>query len=198
MNAIIGRKLGMTRIYDDGGQAIPVTVIEAGPCPVVQVRTDEGGRQSFQLGLGAKKVNRATKAEVGHAAAATLERAPVTLQEFPLSDGDSAPELGSQVTVEAFTLGDKIKVTGTTKGRGFQGVVKRYGFHGGKATHGNTKYRRPGSLGPGTDPSRVVKGKKLPGQYGNVQHTEMGLTVVRVEAEHNLLFVKGAVPSTLR
>jgi large subunit ribosomal protein L3 len=196
MNAIIGRKLGMTRIFEEDGRVIPVTVIEAGPCPVVQVRTDKEGRQSLQLGFGIKKAKRATKAEAGHAALASLEATPATLREFQLGS-DSPPELGSNVTVEAFAAGDRIKITGTTKGKGFQGVVKRYGFHGGPASHGNTKYRRPGSLGPGTDPSRVIKGKKMPGQMGNVQHTETGLTVVKVEAEKNLLFVKGAVPGPM-
>ena len=98
------------------------------------------------------------------------------------------------MTVEIFAPGDRVKVTGTTKGRGFQGVVKRHGFAGGPATHGSTRYRKPGSIGPGTDPSRVLKGKKLPGQYGNTRHTETGLTVVKVDTERNLLYVRGAVP----
>lgn len=198
MNAIIGRKLGMTRVYNEEGHAVPVTVIEAGPCPVVQIRTFPDGRQSAQLGFGQKKAKHATKAEIGHAATVALELAPHALREFPLTEGEAAPAPGDTITVEAFAAGDRVKVTGTSKGRGFQGVVKRYGFSGGPASHGNTKYRRPGSMGPGTDPSRVIKGKRLPGQYGNVRHTETGLQVVQVDAEQNLLFVRGAVPGPVR
>lgn len=198
MNAIIGRKLGMTRIYDDQGVVIPVTVIEAGPCPVVQIRAGDSG-SSVQLGFGAKKPKRTAKAQQKHAAAAGLETTPATLQEFQVEGDDAAKlELGSMVTVGSFAEGDKVKITGKTKGRGFQGVVKRYGFSGGPATHGNTRYRRPGSLGPGTDPSRVIKGKKLPGHYGAAIHTELGLKIVRVDAERNLLFIRGAVPGATR
>ena len=194
MTAIIGRKLGMTRVYDDDGMVVPVTVIEAGPCPVVQVRTFPDGRRSVQLGFGTRKAKRTTRAMAGHVKGAALERAPAALEEFPLPAEAADPTLGETVTVAAFSPGDAVKITGTTKGRGFQGVVKRHGFRGGPGTHGNTRYRRPGSMGPGTDPSRVIKGKKLPGQYGAVRHTEMGLRVVRVDAERNLLFVRGAVP----
>lgn len=198
MNAIIGRKLGMTRIYNDEGHAVPVTVIEAGPCPVVQIRTFADGRQAAQLGFGQKKAKHTTRAETGHAATVKLELAPEALREFPLAEGEAVPGAGETVTVEAFAPGDRVKVTGTSKGRGFQGVVKRHGFSGGPSTHGNTRYRRPGSMGPGTDPSRVIKGKRLPGQYGNVRHTETGLHVVQVDAERNLLFVRGAVPGPVR
>jgi len=198
MNAIIGRKLGMTRIYTDEGVVVPVTVVEAGPCPVVAVRNGAGGGQSVQLGFGARKPTRTTKAVGGHARAAGLEQAPAVLQDFPLPAGADVPQAGQVVTVEAFAEGEKVKVTGTTKGRGFQGVVKRYGFRGGSSTHGNTRYRRPGSMGPGTDPSRVIKGKKLPGQYGNVRHTETGIQVVRVDADRNLLFLKGAIPGPVK
>jgi large subunit ribosomal protein L3 len=198
MNAIIGRKLGMTRIYDDNGHVIPVTVVEAGPCPVVQIRTGPDAA-AVQLGFGAKKAKRTSKAAAKHAAAAGLESAPATLQEFPVNAEDvSQLEPGTMVTVDVFAAGDRVKITGTTKGRGFQGVVKRHGFSGGPSTHGNTRYRRPGSLGPGTDPSRVIKGKKMPGQYGAVTHTEMGLRVVRVDVERNLLFIRGAVPGPTR
>lgn len=195
MNGIIGRKLGMTRIYDEGGRVIPVTVIEAGPCPVVQVKTGEGGRRTVQLGFGSKKAKHTNKALAGHVKAAALEVAPALLRDFVVpSEEDAHPKPGDTVTVSAFAPGDAVKVTGTTKGRGFQGVVKRHGFSGGPRTHGNTRYRRPGSLGPGTDPSRVIKGKKLPGHYGASRHTELGLSVVRVDGERNLLFVRGAVP----
>ncbi len=194
MNAIIGRKLGMTRVYDDKGLAIPVTVIEAGPCAVVQVRSHDGGNQSVQIGFGERKAKRTTKALAGHAKASGRETAPSRLQEFAIDGGDEVPKPGDTITVEIFQNGETVKVTGTTKGRGFQGVVKRYGFKGGPATHGSHTHRRPGSMGPGTDPSRVIKGKKLPGHYGAARHTEVGLKVVRVDAERNLLYVRGAVP----
>ena len=186
---LIGRKLGMTRVFAEDGTVTPVTVIEAGPCRVVQVRPG-----AVQLGFGAKRAIRATKAERGHAQAAGLEAAPQVLREFRLA-GD-APAAGAEVTVGIFAPGELVKVTGTTKGRGFQGVVKRHGFGGGPATHGNTRHRKPGSISPGTDPSRVIKGKKMPGHHGAARHTELGLQVVRVDAERHLLFLRGAVPGS--
>lgn len=193
MQGIIGRKLGMTRIFEADGKVIPVTVIEAGPCPVVQVHDGAKGAKSVQLGFGERKAKRTTKALAGHAKNAGLDATPKVLRSFPLpTDAEAKP--GDMVTVEIFAPGDAVKVTGTTKGRGFQGVVKRYGFHGGPATHGSTRYRNPGSMGAGTDPSRVLKGKKLPGHMGAARHTEVGLSVVKVDAEQNLLFVRGAVP----
>ena len=184
---LIGRKLGMTRLFSEDGTAVPVTVIEAGPCRVVQVR--EG---NVQLGFGSKRAVRATKAEVGHAAKAGLEAAPQVVRSFP--HGENAPAQGDTVTVGIFAAGDLVKVTGRSKGRGFQGMVHRYGAGGGPASHGNTRHRKPGSIGPGTDPSRVIKGKRMPGHMGDERHTELGLRVVRVDADRNLLFVRGAVP----
>jgi large subunit ribosomal protein L3 len=184
---LIGRKLGMTRLFADDGTAVPVTVIEAGPCRVVQVREGD-----IQLGFGAKRAVRATKAEVGHAATAGLDAAPQVVRSFPR--GETAPAAGETVTVGIFAPGDLVKVTGRSKGRGFQGMVHRYGAGGGPATHGNTRHRKPGSIGPGTDPSRVIKGKRMPGHMGDERHTELGLRVVRVDADRNLLFVRGAVP----
>lgn len=184
---LIGRKLGMTRLFAEDGTAVPVTVIEAGPCRVVQVRSE-----AVQLGFGAKKAARATRAEVGHAKKAGLEAAPQVIRNFPVA-GDP-PEPGATLTVGIFSAGEMVKVTGTTKGRGFQGVVHRHGFGGGPATHGNTRHRKPGSIGPGTDPSRVIKGKKMPGHQGAARHTELGLRVVRVDEGRNLLFVRGAIP----
>jgi large subunit ribosomal protein L3 len=199
MNGLIGRKVGMTRIYGEDGTVVPVTVIEAGPCPVVQVTAAKGAPTQVQLGYGNRKAKRTPKALAGHAAKAGLEASPRVLRNFRLADGEAAaPTPGDTVTVEIFQAGDTVKVSGTTRGRGFQGVVKRHGMGGGPATHGNTRYRRPGSLGPGTDPSRVIKGKKLPGQYGNVRFTEVGLSVVRTDPERNLLFVRGAVPGPKR
>jgi large subunit ribosomal protein L3 len=188
-NGLIGRKLGMTRVFAEDGTAVPVTVIEAGPCHVVQVR--DGG---VQLGFGARRPKTTTKAEIGHAKKAGLDGAPRVLRVFSVNG--EAPAPGSEVKVDIFSAGEMVKVTGTTKGRGFQGVVHRYHFGGGPATHGNTRHRKPGSISPGTDPSRVIKGKRMPGHMGAARHTELGLTVVKVDAERNLLFVRGAIPGS--
>jgi len=195
MPGLIGRKIGMTRIFDDEGIQVPVTVIEAGPCPVVQVKSQDGadGYRAVQLGFGARKPSRATRAEAGHAAKAGLEGTPRLLREFS-ADDDVEYEVGQQLTVEQFEAGDRIKVTGHSKGRGFQGVVKRHGFAGRPGGHGHPMSRNPGSLGPGTDPSRVIKGKRLPGRMGGTRTTIRNLQVVRVDGERNLLFVKGGVP----
>jgi len=190
-NGLIGRKLGMTRIFTDDGSAVPVTVIEAGPCPVVQVRD-----RQVQLGFGARRSPRARKPELGHAAKAGLAVAPRVLRSFDLLGEASAPQPGSEVTVGIFAPGELVKVTGSSKGRGFQGMVHRYHAGGGPETHGNTRHRKPGSISPGTDPSRVIKGKRLPGHMGARRHTEAGLRVVRVDSERNLLFVRGAVPGS--
>ena len=194
MDAIIGRKMGMTRIYGEDGTVVPVTVIEAGPCPVVQVRPGQSGGFAVQIGFGVRKPQRTTKAVAGHVKVGGLEVVPKQIREFTIRPEGDAPQAGDTVTVGIFALGERVKISGVTKGRGFQGVVKRYGFSGGPATHGSTRYRRPGSLGPGTDPSRVIKGKKMPGHYGAAHHTAVGLRVVKVDPERNLLYVCGAVP----
>ena len=194
MPGLIGKKVGMTRIFNEDGVQVPVTVIEAGPCPVVQVKSDTtDGYTAVQLGYGAQKAKRASKPEVGHAAKAGLEAAPRLMREFTANNGE-VYEVGQELTVELFEAGDRIKITGRSKGRGFQGVVKRHGFAGRPATHGHPMSRNPGSLGPGTDPSRVIKGKKLPGRMGGTRTTIRNLQVVRVDGERNLLFVKGGVP----
>lgn len=194
MAGIIGKKIGMTRVFDDAGTQVPVTVIEAGPCPVTQVKEPEtDGYRAVQVGFGARKEKHATKAEIGHAAKAGLGRAPRLLREFRLAD-DEEVELGQELTVAQFEPGDRVKVTGTSKGRGFQGVVKRYGFAGRPGGHGHPMSRTPGSMGPGTDPSRVIKGKKLPGQMGGARTAIRNLQVVKVDGERNLLFIKGGVP----
>ena len=212
MIGIIGKKLGMTQIFNEQGQQIPCTVVEAPPNPVVQILAAEtSGVSSVQLGYGEQKLardnkkgektprgRRAHKAVVGHAAKAGLATAPRVLRSFRLDDGPKSAEtpeykLGDKVGVDIFAVGEQVKVTGTSKGRGFQGVVKRHGFHGGPNTHGNTKHRRPGSIGPGTDPSRVIKGKKMPGQYGNVRHTALSIRVEKVDAERNLIYLRGSV-----
>jgi large subunit ribosomal protein L3 len=196
MAGIIGRKLGMTQIFSDAGAAVPVTVVEAGPCPVTQIRSVDGnGHAALQLGWQARRPHRATKPELGHAQQAGLDYAPRMLREFAVDSVDGY-ELGQQLTVEQFQQGDKIKVTGTTKGRGFQGVVKRHGFRGRPASHGHPKKRNPGSIGPGTNPSRVIKGKKMPGQMGASQQTVRNLRVERVDAERNLIYIRGAVPGS--
>lgn len=194
MSGLIGRKVGMTRVFDEAGNVIPVTVIEAGPCPVVQVKDEAtDGYRAVQLGFGIRKARRATRSTAGHAAKAGLDHTPFVLREFLLGDGE-APETGENLTVDLFTAGDAVKVTGTSKGKGFQGVVKRHGFAGRPGGHGHPMSRTPGSIGPGTNPSRVIKGKKMPGQMGNVRVTVRNLKVVRVDLERNLLFLKGAVP----
>jgi large subunit ribosomal protein L3 len=194
MAVIIGRKLGMTQLFDDRGESVPVTVVEAGPCPVTQVKTEEtDGYRAIQLGWGEKKDSRAPRAEIGHAKKVGLEHAPKELREFPVP-ADATFEPGQQLTVEQFAPGERVKVTGLSKGKGFQGVMKRHGFHGRPATHGHPRSRTPGTLGPGTNPSRVIKGKKMPGQMGNVRHTEKNLRVERIDTERNLIFLRGSVP----
>lgn len=194
MPGLIGKKVGMTRIFDEEGAQVPVTVIEAGPCPVVGMRSDEqDGYQAIQLGYGQKKERRTSRAELGHVAEAGLEAAPRLLREFRIGD-DEEYEVGQQLTVDLFAAGDLVKVTGKSKGRGFQGVVKRHGFAGRPGGHGHPMSRTPGSIGPGTDPSRVIKGKKLPGRMGGTRTTIRNMQVVRVDGERNLLFVKGGVP----
>ena len=213
MIGIIGKKLGMTQVFNEQGQQVPCTVVEATPNPVTKVITTEtAGFASVELGYGTQRVareskrgektpkgNRATKAEVGHAKKAGLDAPPAVLRSFRLDDAPGKnPEaptyaLGDLVTVGIFAAGEKVKVEGTSKGRGFQGVVKRHGFHGGPNTHGNTKHRKPGSIGAGTDPSRVIKGKKMPGQYGNHRHTAIGIRIEKIDAERNLIYLRGSV-----
>jgi large subunit ribosomal protein L3 len=207
MIGIIGTKLGMTQIFNDQGQQIPVTVVHAEPNRVTKVT--KGAFNAVELGAGAHRNakdgkrtprgHRAAQAELGHAKKAGLEAAPRTLHSFRLDDKSGkaieipAMTVGDAVTVGIFAEGEIVKVTGTSKGRGFQGVVKRYGIGGGPNTHGNTKHRRPGSVGAGTDPSRVIKGKKMPGHMGNVQHTQINLRVEKIDAERNLIYIRGAV-----
>ena len=210
MIGIIGKKVGMTQVFTAEGLEIPCTVVEAAPNPVLQV-SEPGKMAQIQLGHGAQRVARASKkgertprgrrahqAAIGHAAKAGLAAPPAVLRTIRLDDGPKSVEVptlkvGDTVGVGIFAPGDQVKVTGTTKGRGFQGVVKRHSFHGGPNTHGNTKHRRPGSIGPGTDPSRVIKGKRMPGHYGHEQHTQTHLRIEKVDAERNLLYIRGSV-----
>jgi large subunit ribosomal protein L3 len=245
MLGLIGKKIGMTQVFADDGTAVPVTAIEAGPCPIIQVKTEErDGYRAVQLGFGSRKPNRARKPGLGHSQKAGLDYVPAVVREFRLGEADeladdphsplpvtgAAPEpeagevadaaegettaeaaaaeaeaqagpleaaglrVGQLLTVEIFSEGERVKVTGRTKGRGFQGVVKRHGFRGFPKTHGHPSVRLPGSIGPGTDPSRVIKGRKMAGQMGTERKTIRNLQVVKIDPERNLLFVKGAVP----
>lgn len=196
---LVGRKVGMTRIFTEDGTSIPVTVIEATPNRVTQLRTEEtDGYRALQVTAGTKKANRINKAEAGHFAKAGVE-AGRTLVEFRLEENEGADiEVGSEITVEIFNDTKKIDVTGTSKGKGFQGAIKRWNFSSQRMTHGNSlSHRAPGSIGQNQTPGRVFKGKKMAGQMGNVRTTTQNLEVVRVDAERNLLLVKGAVPGSI-
>ncbi len=190
---IIGKKLAMTQIFDAKGNVIPVTLIEAGPCVVAQKKTVENdGYAAVQLAYEDAKEKHLTKAELGH-----FKKAGITpkkhLKEFRLDDC-SALEVGSVVTVDTFAEGDKVDITGITKGRGYTGCVKRWGHHILRMTHGTGPiHRQPGSMGV-IDPARIFKNKKMPGQYGNEQVTILNLVAVKIDAEKNLIAVKGAVP----
>ena len=193
MLGLIGKKIGMTRIFDENAVELQVTVIQAGACRITHVKDIESdGYNAVQLGFGNSKEKNLTLPEKGHLK--NLENYyPFKLREFRV-DGVENYEVGQELTVELFSEGEKVKITGTTKGRGFQGVVKRHGFSGGDDTHGNTSHRVPGSIGASADPSRVLKNKKLPGQYGNSRMTVRNIQVVKVDTERDYLFVKGAVP----
>ena len=192
--AIIGKKLGMTQIFDEKGNVIPVTLIEAGPCAVAQVKTVENdGYNALQLAFEDVKKKNVNKAQLGH-----FEKAKLTpkrhLKEFRLKDV-AGYEAGSVVTVDTFAAGEKVDITGITKGRGFTGCVKRWGHTILRMTHGTGPiHRQCGSMGPISDPSRVYKNKKMAGQYGNEQVTILNLVAVKIDAEKNLIAVKGAVP----
>lgn len=194
IRGILGKKLGMTQIFVADGSRVPVTVVEAGPCTVVQKKTEAtDGYNALQVGFGSKKTHRLNKPMIGHFKAADKGGFAV-LREVAVDNVDSY-QVGDQITCDVvFKAGDKIDVTGTSKGKGFQGVVKRWNFSGGRATHGSKFHRAPGSIGCSAWPSRVVKGKKMPGQMGNANVTLQNLEVVEVRAEQNLILVKGAIP----
>lgn len=193
---LVGRKVGMTRIFTEDGTSIPVTVIEATPNRITQLRTeDTDGYRALQVTAGTKKANRVNKAEAGHFAKAGVE-AGRSLVEFRLEDNEGADfEVGSEITVEIFNDTKKIDVTGTSKGKGFAGAIKRWNFSSQRMTHGNSlSHRAPGSIGQNQSPGKVFKGKKMAGQLGNKQITTQSLEVVRIDVENNLILVKGAVP----
>ncbi|MBU2551577.1 MAG: 50S ribosomal protein L3 [Proteobacteria bacterium] len=191
LKGIIGKKIGMTRIFIEEGVAVPVTVIQAGPCTVIQKKTeDKDGYEALQLGFGTKKkVNRPMSGHFQAAGGGNF----ATLKEFSADDIDGL-EPGAEVTMDIFQIGEKIDVTGLTKGRGFAGVIKRHGFGGGRATHGCTTHRSPGSIGAAAYPSRVFPGKKMPGRMGARKQTVRNLEIVDIREEYGVILIKGAVP----
>ena len=191
MKAILGTKIGMTQIFGPDGKAIPVTLIYAEPNVVTQVkRLEKDGYRAVQVGVGTKR--KVTKSLAGH-----LKKANVTsvrlLKEFRLEDGEVDLQPGAPIELSAFQEGDRVQVTGVSKGKGFAGVIKRHGFHGSPATHGTDHQRQPGSIGP-QRPQRVIKGKKLPGRLGGETQTVKNLIVIKVDPERRLLAIRGAVP----
>ena len=190
---LIGKKVGMTQIFDEAGKVIPVTVIEAGPCVVAQIKTKEtDGYDAVQLGFGEVKEHKVNKPVKGHFAKANVTPKK-HLREFRLDD-ISSYKIGDEVKADIFAAGEKIDVQGTSKGKGFQGVIKRHGQHRGPMGHGSMYHRRPGSMGPTSTPGRVFKGKRLPGHMGRVTVTIQNLDVVRVDLDKNVILVKGSVP----
>jgi large subunit ribosomal protein L3 len=195
-NTLIGKKIGMTQVFDDNNQQIPVTIIETGPCTVTQIKTvEKDGYNAVQIGFGTKKEKRSTKTELGHAkkSGGTV---PQQVIEFR-TEGTPEVKEGDVITVSALKDLQKVDVIGTTKGRGFQGVVKRYGFGGGPASHGSMFHRRGGSYGMCQWPGHVIKGKKMPGHMGNVQRTVQNLKIVKIIEEKNLVLIKGSFPGPI-
>lgn len=191
---LIGRKAGMTRVFTEDGVSVPVTVLEIEPNRIAQVKTvDTDGYAAVQLTAGKSRANKLSKSQAGHFAKANVE-AGVMTREFPVADV-SEYETGKELTVEVFEAGQKVDVTGTSKGKGFAGAVKRHNFRTQDATHGNSlSHRAPGSIGQCQTPGRVWKGKKMAGHMGAERHTTQSLEVVRVDTDRNLLLIKGAVP----
>jgi large subunit ribosomal protein L3 len=193
---LVGRKCGMTRVFTEDGESIPVTVIEAQPNRITQVKTVESdGYRALQVTAGSRKPSRVSKPQAGHFASAKVEAGDL-MAEFRLDDADAAElEAGGEIKVDQFAEGQKVDVIGTTIGKGFAGTIKRHNFHMQDATHGNSlSHRAPGSIGQNQTPGRVFKGKKMAGHMGNVRRTIQNLEVVRVDAERNLLLIRGAVP----
>lgn len=192
-DGILGKKIGMTQVFDESGIAIPVTVVEAGPCPIVQIKTEKReGYNAVQLGFGDLNEKRVNRPRRGH-----FRKANTTphryLKEFRVNSTEGL-SVGSVVDAGIFSAGDAVDVTGISKGRGFTGVVKRWGFAGGRKSHGGEQdLRRPGSIGAGSDPSRVFKGKRMPGRHGGKRVTVQNLEVIEADSERNLLVIKGAV-----
>jgi len=190
---LIGRKLGMTGIFLSGGEYVPVTVVRLGPCVITQIKSEASdGYKALQLGFDEKKSTRVNKPLRGHMVK-SQDKLFAHLREVEADDPEKF-SLGQEVTTECFKIGERVDVTGTTKGRGFSGVIKRHGFHGGRKTHGSKSHRIPGSVGCSAWPAKVIKGKKLPGQYGFERKTIQNLEIVDIRPEENLVMLKGALP----
>jgi large subunit ribosomal protein L3 len=191
---LLGKKLGMTQMFDKEGNLIPVTLIQAGPCNILQIKNKENdGYSAIQVGFEERKKKRATKAEIGHCSKAKTSVKKL-VREFRDDTLDTEYELGQVLAVDVFDGVEVIDITGTSKGKGFAGVMKRWGFSGGPATHGCTTPRSAGSVGAGTNPGRVLKGKKMAGRMGGKKCTVRNLDVIKIDKDKNLMFVKGAVP----
>ena len=195
MKTLIGKKVGMTQIFNEKGAVVPVTVIEAGPCSVVQIKTVEtDGYDAIQLGFGEVKESKLNKPEKGHFKKANVKNAK-HLREFrACPECLSTVKVGDEIKVDTFAVGDKVDIQGITKGKGFQGVIKRHGQSRGPMGHGSMYHRRPGSMGPTSTPGRVFKGKKLPGHMGVDKVTVQNLEIVKVDLDKNAILIKGSVP----
>src|SRR5262245_57006016 len=190
---LIGKKIGMTQMFEASGKVVPVSVIEAGPCPIVQVKTTEKeGYTAIQIGFDEVKESRMSKAENGHCKKANVATRRI-LREVRVDDAGNF-KVGDTLDVKVFEGAKIVHVTGTSKGKGFAGTIRRYHFQRGRKTHGNKNYREPGSVGASAFPSRIFPGKRAPGRMGGVQRTTRNLTLVQIDAENNLLFVKGSIP----
>lgn len=195
-DGLLGKKIGMTGLFQSDGSYIPVTIVKAGPCVVTQIKTEvTDGYDALQIGFGEKKLSRINKPRSGH-----LKKSGGTkcahLREFSVNN-PSEYNLGQKITVDMFKVGEKVDISGITKGRGFSGVIKRHGFHGGKKTHGSHSHRIPGSIGCSAWPAKVIKGKKMPGHYGNSRKTVRNLEIMDIRSDDNLLLIKGAVPGSV-
>lgn len=193
VTSLLGKKLGMSQIFTPEGELVPITIIQAGPCEIIQIKTvEKDGYSALQIGFEDKKTKRATKPAIGHAAKAGVEPKRF-IREIP-SEDTSQYQPGQRLTVDVFNEISMVDIVGVGKGKGFAGVMKRWGFSGGPKTHGSTRHRSPGSIGAGTDPGRVIKGMRMPGRMGGKRCTARNVSVVKVDSDRNLLFVKGAVP----
>jgi large subunit ribosomal protein L3 len=193
VTSLLGKKLGMSQLFTPEGKLVPITIIQADPCDIIQIKTvEKDGYSALQVGFEDKKRKRATKPELGHVAKAGVE--PKRFIREILSEDASQYELGQKLTLEVFNGISLVDIIGVSKGKGFAGVVKRWGFRGGPQTHGSTKHRGSGSIGAGTDPGRVIKGMRMAGRMGGKRSTMRNVSVVKIDGDRNLLFVKGAVP----
>jgi len=195
MKGLIGKKMGMSQVYDEKGTLVPVTVVQAGPCVVLEVKTKEkNGYSAVQYGFGVRKAKNVSSAVAGHCGpAGRKENPPAVIREVRMPD-DPQVELGTEVKADIFETNDFVDVIGISKGRGFQGCVRRHHFAGGRYSHGGGWKRKPGSIGQKESPGNIIKGKRLPGHMGSERTTVQNLKVVRVVAEENLIFIKGALP----